>query len=98
MLDGRRGPGDTVLSTAFRLIEGRVGCRHELCRVAFPLGFCDPEAGRDPDRDSLGGQQRPVLEVVADPLGELDGPVGVGRGQDEQELLAAPARGDVDVA
>ena len=36
--------------------------------------------------------------VVADPLGELDGAVGVGPGQDEQELLAAPPRRDVDVA
>ena len=49
-------------------------------------------------RDPLRGRSVALREVVADPLGELDGPVGVGPGQDEQELLAAPAGGDVDVA
>ena len=55
----------------------------------------DPEAAGDADRDAVRGQDDATLELHPDALGEQGAARSVGAGQEEQELLAAPAAGQV---
>src|SRR2546428_2514818 len=92
---GVAGCFDAVLPTIFRFVEGGIGRRDQLLGGAVLRVGRNAEAGRDPNRDALLGEDRPPLEGWAGALGELGPAAGVGRGQDQGELFAAPARCDV---
>src|SRR5712691_13137589 len=92
---GLAGCFDTVLPTIFRFVEGGIGRRDEFLAGAVLGEGRDPEAGRDPHRDALLREDRPPLEGFAGTFGELGTAAGVGRGQDQGELFAAPTRRDV---
>src|SRR5207247_7480859 len=96
--DRAGGPLDAVLAVPLRLVERAVGLEDELVRRGGLREGGDAEARGEDDRRAVGADEDAVAERPAHALGELHGAVAVGAREDEQELLAAPARDEVDVA
>ena len=88
--------GDVVAALALDPVQG-------LSAAAIRSVAVRPSAGKrgdadrcaDRDRPSLLADERPVAEGFEDPLPGASGLVRVGLGQDDRELVAAVAGGDV---
>src|SRR6266702_308471 len=89
---------DSVLAVALRLVEGCVGGREELRGSRGGRRRGDAEARGDGYGRPVGRQDDPAGECEADPLGHLRAAREIRAREDEQELLPAPAAGEVDVA
>src|SRR5262245_48520937 len=93
LVGGKRGPsllGDHAVSAgALRSIEVLVRALEEAGRVELTaLERGHPDA--DEHRDLLELELKALLlDLLTDLLGQLDGPLPVGLGQDQDELLAA---------
>src|SRR6266508_89374 len=89
---------DPVLPCALRLVERGVGSRKELCDRGRGRRSGHAEAGSDRDRSPFDREDDAPCERGPDPFRDL-GPAGEIRArEDEDEFLAAPAPGEVDVA
>src|SRR3989442_4069814 len=85
------GGDHTVLARALRLVERSVrGLDEGLLRAVVRMGG-DAEARGDRDPRPVRGEDETLLESDAHALGEPCAALGVGRRQDQDELLAAPA-------
>src|SRR5205807_1989601 len=89
---------DPVLAGPLRLVEGAIGLEDELVRRRSLGEGGDAEARGEDDRRAVGADEDAVPQRLAHALGELGGAVAIGAREDEQELLPAPARDEVDVA
>src|SRR3954471_5145709 len=95
---GPRGGDDAVLAAPLRVVERGVGGREELGAAGGGRERRDAEARGDRDRGAVGSEDDPRRQRAPDPLGDECAALHVGAGQDEQELLPTPARGQVDVS
>src|SRR5207244_11556719 len=98
MRRGAVGGLHSVLPAPLRFVERGVRAYEELLPRRAAGGRRDAEARGEVDGRSVQGEGRVVGEVLADTLGEVDAALGVGAREDEDELLAAPAAREVDVA
>jgi len=87
-----------VLSCAFGPVQGTVGRGEELPHVASGPVLGDAEAAGDGHRFPVAARKRALREGLADTIGEKCAARRVGSGQKEEELLAAPAAGEVGLA
>src|SRR2546425_669515 len=87
---------DTVFPTPFRFVEGGIRAGDEVLAPAVLGVGGDAEAGGDANGHTFLGEDGSPLERLAGALRKASAAGGVGGRQDQRELLAAPARGDVD--
>src|SRR5205823_5631239 len=89
---------DPVLALLLGLVQGAIGLAKEL---ALPLAgpmLGHAEAAGDPERGPVAAVERALPEGGPDALGELGAALLVRSREEEDELLAAPAAGEVGLA
>ena len=92
------GDDDPVLALALGRVERRVGRREDLAELAALREGGDAEAGGHRDQIAVRHLDAAAPRSLPGALGEPCAAGGVGAGQHERELLAAPAAGDVALA
>ncbi len=96
----RAGVQHAVAALELGTVDGEVGLVNELVRVGA-VRRAPGHAERDGGVDRLARRlhlEPLVGDGAADPLGDLEGLLRSRLGEDDRELLAAEARGDVGVA
>src|SRR5579884_981817 len=93
---GGHRPLDAILAGALGAVERAVCGDEELLAVRLSRVLGHAEAGGDAETRRI--RDLPGAERDADPFSELHRSLQVGAGQQEQELLAAPASRDVGLA
>ena len=89
---------DPVSALPLCPVQGPIGRREKLATVAARPVLGHPEAAGDGDGRAGAAAERALCERRPDALGEVERAGRVGAGQEEQELLPAPAAGEVGVA
>src|SRR5450759_208299 len=92
------GALNAIAAAAFGAVESFVGSREQALTAAGAGETGDAETGSYRDCHAVLDRDATIGERLPDPLAEPSPARGVGTGQDECELLPAPATGGVDLA